>query len=351
MTTVDTNINFLNINEIIPENIVICYKWIKLEDDKNQCDALLRRICLLTNDKTRYHKYCGFNKFTEETFPSFLNHTTKDLEYDWYDICCDNILLQTYNEIEQKRKEKEQKNDEQKNDEQKNDEQKNDEHTFEKYKTEELENIKIYIKKYVFDATAKIFTDDDCISLDRYIGWQCYKTLDNYDVGFVVLINNDSPHTVHVYGRTKDVVIGDIGNNDIKIFNNLIFECRATEIFVGESNINKMTIYSGGYGRKWSGNSLLLRIDTNQEEFKYICIGNSMYEFTTEEKITNYVSSVGNNCVPYPYAESLNWCYCMTNNGKTPISNHKNRIKRGYIFDKQNTTYEVLSGLKKNCRT
>ena len=102
-----------------------------------------------------------------------------------------------------------------------------------------------------------------------------------------------------------------------------------------------MTEFSGGYGEKWDGNSILLRIgDAN--EFRYVYIGCTVFEFTADEKVIKYVSSVGNNCVPYPYAESLNWCYSMDDMSRTPVSDHKNRETVGCVSYK-NAEYESLN--------
>jgi hypothetical protein len=71
-----------------------------------------------------------------------------------------------------------------------------------------------------------------------------------------------------------------------------------------------------------------------------VYVGISVFEFTIDEKITKYISSVGNNCVPYPYAESLNWCYNMDGITRTPVSDHENREKLGSVFNKENAKYE-----------
>ena len=49
---------------------------------------------------------------------------------------------------------------------------------------------------------------------------------------------------------------------------------------------------------------------------------------------------MGNNCVPYPYAESLNWCYCMSDESKTPVTDHTDRDKRGSVSYLETANYE-----------
>jgi hypothetical protein len=106
--------------------------------------------------------------------------------------------------------------------------------------------------------------------------------------------------------------------------------------------MNEMTEFSGGYGDEWDGNSILLRID-NEHEFRYVHIGMVITEFTTNEQITKFVSNVGNRVVPYPYAESLNWCYCMIDFSKTPITAHEERERLGHISYIKGAKYESLN--------
>ena len=78
--------------------------------------------------------------------------------------------------------------------------------------------------------------------------------------------------------------------------------------FIGKSPKNNMTLYSGCFGAKFYGNSFLLHLNDN----KYIHIGANIYSFKAKNKIIDYVSPVGNNDVPYPYAiDENNRIYLM----------------------------------------
>ena len=183
----------------------------------------------------------------------------------------------------------------------------------------------------VCDPNTKEFVPKDILPTDIHKGFAIYKTLDNYAIGFVVYIGKENDkNKVYIYGRTNNIVTRKY-NDETVIFDNLVKEYEPLEIFIGNSPKNKMTEFSGGYGNKWDGNSILLRIGTDGE-FKYVHIGMRIYEFITDEIITKYVSSVGNNCVPYPYAESKNWCYDMSENEKTPVSEHPNREQQGDVY-------------------
>lgn len=165
-----------------------------------------------------------------------------------------------------------------------------------------------------------------------------FKTLDNYDIGFLVFVHK-TENVAFVYGRTEDVVIDDC--DELLTFDNLRLQCEPLEIFIGKSSLNQMTEFSGGHGEKFDGNSVLLRVG-HVGEFRYVYVGTCMFEFVTDEPIINYVSSVGNNCVPYPYAQSQNYCYDMCDRTKASIYYHPNREFFGHGFGSDAALYQSL---------
>jgi hypothetical protein len=85
----------------------------------------------------------------------------------------------------------------------------------------------------------------------------------------------------------------------------------AQRVFVGKSPKNKMTTFSKGFGRKFDGNSILLELSP----LHYLFIGSRIYSFRTLFPIVQYVSPVGNNNVPYPFAiDSSGQFYLMSEN-------------------------------------
>lgn len=267
-------------------------KWVP---DKPNRQTLKRLLCMLTEDGQFYHKYCGFNKFSVETFP---------VPQDWQTL--EETIREDYDEREGTPDEAFQKG---------------------------LDRFHKWVTKRVCDPTAKMFVPSK--DLSRHNNLKLYKTLDNYDIGYFVYVD-ELNNLVHVYGRTTDIIIDDI--EDHLIFTNLIKTLKYLEIFIGTSPFNKMTNFSGGHGKKFDGNSILLRIGEN----KYASIGIELFEFTTDEPIVKYVSSVGNNCVPYPYAESVNWCYDIIDHKKTPVSDHNDRETRGYVSFVDGAKYLAL---------
>lgn len=302
---------YLELDQIDLEKVVIYEKWIKEEDkeeekDEEIMDKLLRRVGLITNDG-KYHKYCGYNKFTKETFILPLK------EEGWKDHL--EVLKDEY-------------------DEKSDDEDDDEKYTLEEFMERGIKYHKRYVKKCICDPTVKMFEISDG-NVDWHVKYTKYQTQDNGGIGFVVYIgknteNNEEKDEVFIYARTNDLVI-DEPEDYTCIFNQLVKKYEPVEIFIGKSPLNKMTDFSGGHGDKWDGNSILLRINNDNEKYRYVHVGVNVFEFETDELITKYASNVGNNCVPYPYAESLSWCYSMSDNTKTPIGEHPNREYVGYV--------------------
>lgn len=70
------------------------------------------------------------------------------------------------------------------------------------------------------------------------------------------------------------------------------------KVFIGISSENDIINYGGSYGEEYDGNTILINTDGNN----YVYIGSEIYSFTAKSEIIEYVSNVGNNDVPYPYA-------------------------------------------------
>lgn len=295
---------FLDISLVDPQKVV---QYERLIDDKEDPNIknIHQKIGLLSSEGNSYHKYLTFNTFTKESFPipftrdgwSTYEDTIKNRYHEEYDGPFDEYVR--------------------------------DQHKF---------DMK-WISHHICDPTAKVFCPNNESLTDRHTNFKMHKTLDNYSIGFIVMIGQeDGKDVAYVYGRTKDVIPREYSIDDVIVFTTLINKYYPLEVFIGQSHKNEMTTFSGGYGDKWDGNSILLRID----KLKYVHIGVEVYEFDTSEEIIEYVSSVGNNCVPYPYAESMNWCYDMSDHLKSPIEYHKDRKHYGNVFNVKDAKYMGL---------
>jgi hypothetical protein len=126
-----------------------------------------------------------------------------------------------------------------------------------------------------------------------------YYTHDNGSLPFKVNVTNNM---ISVYKQTYDM------ENDCNVLDNEpCLELQCQKIFIGKSPLNEMTEFSGGHGSNFDGNSILVCVADNE----YIYIGECIYKFTSKAEIIEYVSPVGNNDVPYPYAIDVNGSYYM----------------------------------------
>lgn len=122
---------------------------------------------------------------------------------------------------------------------------------------------------------------------------------------YVTLDNGGTPFIVSTFDNHIKVYV-----NGCHKFRRMVFSSEIEEIFIGRSIINKMTEFSGA-GEGWEGNSILIKLPG--EDNQYVYIGESIYKFTAYTKIVDYVSPVGNNSVPYPYAiDELGNYYLIT---------------------------------------
>ena len=90
--------------------------------------------------------------------------------------------------------------------------------------------------------------------------------------------------------------------------------------------------------KKENGNSILLKIEQNH----YMYIGDKIYEFDTDDEILDYISPIGNNDVPYPYAFSGRYTYIMLDNKKIKNIDLNDSDPYDYYYD----INENASGLK-----
>ena len=163
-------------------------------------------------------------------------------------------------------------------------------------------------------------------------GWSRYMTHDNGSRSFCVYVSsktkkaNPNPK-VDVYKASKEGFsekeYGKPHTYDLrsiaKIYRIPVGSYQPERVFVGRSPKNPMTSYSGGYGRRFYGNSLLLAMDTAKGI--YLFIGERIFSFQSEAPITKFLSPVGNNDVPYPYAiDRKGNYYLMIENVVLPIS-------------------------------
>lgn len=107
--------------------------------------------------------------------------------------------------------------------------------------------------------------------------------------------NGRRPYCVEINHNGRMVKVSEYKEHETY---NIIHNFEFINIFVGWSPLIPMTEFSRGYGPDFDGNSILLETDENE----YIFIGHKIIKFKSKSKIREFVSPVGNNDVPYPYA-------------------------------------------------
>lgn len=147
-----------------------------------------------------------------------------------------------------------------------------------------------------------------------------YYTHDNGGRPFRVVIKGTSPKRV-----VKVFLNEEYDEKTEKFISNgkkEIAEFTTRRIFIGKSPLTPITEFSGGYGREYDGNTILLSIGNGQ----YVYIGDRVFSFLALSKIIKYVSEVGNNDVPYPYAiDEMGNIYLIAEN---IIITNKNMTKK-----------------------
>lgn len=136
-----------------------------------------------------------------------------------------------------------------------------------------------------------------------------YQTHDNGGRPFTVEIDRDQ--VVKIYRN-----IYDEKTETIEMAPDPFLTYRPSKVWVGRSPFNRMTSFSGGHGPRFDGNSFLFQVGPR----RYIFVGDRIFSFSASSPIVKFVSPVGNNDVPYPYAfDSRGWCYLMPEDVKVQV--------------------------------
>jgi len=169
---------------------------------------------------------------------------------------------------------------------------------------------------------------------------QCkkYFTHSNGEIPYLVYVNNKNIYIYEINTKHKiNYIDWDYKNymNNSWMYTQLVKEYKnVIKIYIGKSPKIKMTIFSGGHGKKFDGNTILLQIG----KYKYVYISYDVTEFNTRnDDIISYYSPVGNNDVPYPIAFSKNNTYIFNDSIKY-ISN-SDFFDKKYKTEKQKLEY------------
>jgi len=120
--------------------------------------------------------------------------------------------------------------------------------------------------------------------------------------GFDTQDNGGYPFRVYIEkGRAEIYELEFDEDTDEHTPGNLMGAVNGGKFFVGTSPLNKMTEFSGGAGE--DGSSLVLQDEKDVKDNIYTFVGTKIYKFKTLAPLIYFTSPVGNNSVPYPWAQ------------------------------------------------
>lgn len=137
---------------------------------------------------------------------------------------------------------------------------------------------------------------------------QEYVTRDNGQDPFRVVIKGKM---AIIYNHNKEMLPEMVSSDDSSYYNSdyddsseyepedtEIIRFKFKQVFIGKSPLMEMTKNDESWGSEYDGNTILFQI----KDKTYVYVGDKILSFTAISEIIEYISPVGNNDVPYPYA-------------------------------------------------
>jgi len=157
-----------------------------------------------------------------------------------------------------------------------------------------------HINDYYCGSKKVLQKDNEEFKKIKHTGYKRYYTHNNGGREYLVYLGKkdayiyEKPHKMEIdwndYSRDDD--------DNRWMYIKLVKHVKFIKAFIGNSPVCKMTKFSGGIGKRFDGNSILLQTSKN----KYVYIGSMIEDIEIDDQVIRYYSPVGNNDVPYPYA-------------------------------------------------
>jgi hypothetical protein len=191
---------------------------------------------------------------------------------------------------------------------------------------------KTYIKQYIYNpARVRLLKTDpkNIARLRKYKGWKKYYTHDNGGRLFLVYVKQNNVAVFTEPDRQSEPYIADVDtyhdtNHEWTYAIPVAKYTNVVRVWPGKSPKTEMTKFSHGFGRAFTGNSVLVQISPR----RYAFFGHVAYEFQTSDTIAEYWSPVGNNDVPYPVAFGSTHAYFMLDCRQVPFTAFKRRLTK-----------------------
>ena len=186
---------------------------------------------------------------------------------------------------------------------------------FNQFEKEQMKIPKEYVQTKLTKDQIKLYCGDKEPEKIKHQG-KIYMIHDNGGRPFLVSIVKKNV-LIYKIPEARSIEFGEFGELK-ENYTELIKEYKnVKEIFIGKSHkSSEMARLSKGYGSKFTGNSILLKLG----EKRYCSIGWTIEEFSTKDRIIKYDSPVGNNDVPYPLAYGEDNLYFMLDMEYVPRS-------------------------------
>ena len=185
-----------------------------------------------------------------------------------------------------------------------------------------VKHSKNWVKEYRCDSSKQVLKKNNSEYKKikkEMVGYKKYFTHNNGGRPYLVYVGKNDVH-IYIRDDKKYYIDWDNYSDDDKknawMYVKLVGKYKPMSVFIGKSPLNEMTEFNG-VGKKFDGNSILLKIANN----RYVFIGAYVYEFSTNnDNIIAYRSPVGNNDVPYPFAYGEKNVYFMLDETYIPYT-------------------------------
>ena len=157
-----------------------------------------------------------------------------------------------------------------------------------------------HVKNYYCGSKKFLQKNNEEFKKIKHTGYKRYYTHNNGGREYLVYLGKKD---AYIYEKPQKIEINwsnySRKDDDNKwMYIKLVKHVKFIKAFIGNSPVCKMTKFSGGIGKSFDGNSILLQTSKN----KYVYIGSMIEDIEIDDQVIRYYSPVGNNDVPYPYA-------------------------------------------------
>ena len=172
---------------------------------------------------------------------------------------------------------------------------------------------KKWIKEYACDNNKQLINKNNILFKNikkKTKGFTKYFTHSNFFRPYLVYIKKNKVYIYKIDNKKYYYKKNDLSKKDKSnawIYTKLIKEYNTKKIFIGKNSGKSKSLNIKDNIKYSIGNSILLKLNNN----KYVFIGETIYEFSTNDEIVKFYSLIGNNDVPYPIALGKENVYFM----------------------------------------